>query len=196
MHDLDTNMKETFEYDFEQEGVFGEAEVTQMASELMEVQSEAELEQFLGDLIKKAGSAVGSFIKSPTGQALGGLLKSAAKQVLPMAGSALGGLVGGDTGAQLGSQSSPASSATNSRWKPRGRDGNRQGLCSHGGRRGKGGGRRSSRRESSQCCPVTAVAGMLCPHSSLPALLSAATAMGAHRGTWKRHGRKIILMGV
>ena len=66
MHDLDTNMKESFEYDFEQEGVFGEAEVTQLASELMEVQNEAELEQFLGDLIKKAGSAVGSFIKSPT----------------------------------------------------------------------------------------------------------------------------------
>lgn len=104
MHDLDTNMRESFEYEFEQEGIFGEAEVTQLASELMEIQSEAELEQFLGDLIKKAGSAVGSFIKSPTGQALGGLLKSAAKQVLPMAGGALGGLIGGDTGAQLGSK--------------------------------------------------------------------------------------------
>ena len=104
MHDLDTNMRESFEYEFEQEGIFGEAEVTQLASELMEVQNEAELEQFLGDLIKKAGSAVGSFIKSPAGQALGGLLKSAAKQALPMAGRALGGIVGGDTGAQLGSK--------------------------------------------------------------------------------------------
>src|SRR6266540_3069322 len=39
---------------------------------LLSVSDEAELEQFLGDLIKKAGRAVGGVIKSPVGQALGG----------------------------------------------------------------------------------------------------------------------------
>lgn len=105
MHDLGQAQMESFEYDFEAEsGIFSEAETTALASELMEIQSEAELEQFLGDLIKSAGSAVGSFIKSPAGKALGGILKGAAKEALPAVGSALGGMIGGDTGAQIGSK--------------------------------------------------------------------------------------------
>ena len=105
MHDLGRTQLESFEYDFEAENeVFSEAETEQLASELMEIQSEQELEQFLGDLIKKAGSALGGFINSPTGKALGGMLKGAAKQALPALGSALGGMIGGDTGAQIGSK--------------------------------------------------------------------------------------------
>ena len=68
----------------------------------MEVSSEQEFEQFLGDLISGAGKAIGSFISSPTGQAVGGLLKSAAGKLLPMAGSAIGGYFGGPAGAQIG----------------------------------------------------------------------------------------------
>jgi hypothetical protein len=111
MHDLDRTNMESFEYDFENEsegegegGIFNESEVAQMASELMEVGGEAELEQFLGDLMKKAASAAGSFIHSTTGKALGGILKGAAKQALPMLGGALGGLVAGDAGAKIGTQ--------------------------------------------------------------------------------------------
>ena len=70
----------------------------------MGVSSEAELDRFLGDLIKKAGRAAGQFIKSPVGQQLGGLLKGAAKKALPMVGSAVGGYFGGDSGAKIGSQ--------------------------------------------------------------------------------------------
>ena len=58
---------------------------------------------FLGDLIKKAGRAVGTFIRSPVGKAVGGWLKGAAKQALPLAGGALGGFVGGPLGAKIGS---------------------------------------------------------------------------------------------
>jgi hypothetical protein len=86
------------------ETVFNESEQMNLAAELMEVSSEQELENFLGDFIKKAANTVGGFISSPTGQALGGLLKGVAKQVLPMAGQALGGLVGGPAGAQIGGQ--------------------------------------------------------------------------------------------
>jgi len=98
---------ESFEYDFESEAgssgeVFNEAEQMELAAELLEVRDEAELEQFLGDLIKKAGSAIGKVIKSPVGQAIGGILKTAAKNALPIAGTALGGLVGGPLGAKLG----------------------------------------------------------------------------------------------
>src|SRR4029077_1840989 len=75
----------------------------ELAGELLEVTNEAELDRFLGDLISKAGKAVGSFIRSPIGKAVGGWLKGAAKQALPLAGGALGGLVGGPLGAKIGS---------------------------------------------------------------------------------------------
>ena len=83
--------------------VFGEAEVMELAGELLEISSEGELDRFLGDLIKKAGSALGRVVSSPIGQALGGWLKGAAKKALPMAGAALGGFVGGPLGAKIGS---------------------------------------------------------------------------------------------
>jgi hypothetical protein len=83
--------------------VFSEAETMELAGELLEVTNEAELDRFLGDLIKKAGKAVGSFVRSPVGNAIGGWLKGAAKQLLPVAGGALGGFVGGPLGAQIGS---------------------------------------------------------------------------------------------
>ncbi len=82
--------------------VFGETEQMELASELLEITSEAELDRFLGDLIERAGRAIGKFVKSPEGQAIGGILKGAAKQVLPGIGSAVGGYFGGATGAKLG----------------------------------------------------------------------------------------------
>jgi hypothetical protein len=107
MHDLDrTTLEssgfETGEFTFENqelpggtfgEGPFNENEMNELATELMMVQSEEELEQFLGSLIKKAGRAVGSFVKGPIGSALGGVLKTVAKKALPFAGGALGSLI-------------------------------------------------------------------------------------------------------
>jgi hypothetical protein len=90
--------------------VFNENEQMELAAELLEVSSDAEMDQFLGDLISKAGSAIGKFVSSPTGQALGGVLKGAAKQLLPAAGQALGGYLGGSTGAQIGGQLASAAS--------------------------------------------------------------------------------------
>ena len=101
---------EQFEYQPEVFGeagageVFGEAELMELAAELLEVQSEQELDRFLGDLVSRAGRAVGRFVSSPTGQALGGLLKGAAKRALPVAGAALGTYLGGPAGAQIGGQ--------------------------------------------------------------------------------------------
>lgn len=84
--------------------VFNETEEMELASELLEVTGEEELDRFLGKLIKRAGRVVGRLVPMPTGQALGGILKGAARQVLPMLGSTVGGFAGGAYGSQLGSQ--------------------------------------------------------------------------------------------
>jgi len=72
------------------EGTFNEVTEMELASELLSVQSEAELDQFLGKLFKKAAGAVGKFAKSGLGKSLGGMLKGIAKKALPIAGGALG----------------------------------------------------------------------------------------------------------
>jgi len=85
--------------------VFHEEEQTTLASGLMEVNDEEELDYFLGDVISGATQAIGDFINSPTGQALGSGLKDVAKQALPAIGTALGsrlGPVGGQVGGALG----------------------------------------------------------------------------------------------
>jgi hypothetical protein len=101
---------EAFEFSAESEsglgsgsGVFNETEEMELAAEFLEVSNEQELDQFLGDLIRKAGHAIGSVVRSPIGSAIGGVLKSVASKALPVAGGALGGLVGGPLGATLGS---------------------------------------------------------------------------------------------
>lgn len=117
MHDIDrtmgrTNM-EAFEFQAEGEGEYegeyegegeGEGELNELASELLSVTNEQELEQFLGDVFKKVTGAVGSFVKSPVGQQVGGLLKNVAKQALPIAGQALGNYIAPGVGGPIGGQ--------------------------------------------------------------------------------------------
>jgi uncharacterized protein (DUF697 family) len=92
------------------EGPLTELQEMEAATELLEVTNEAELEQFLGGLLKKAASGVGSFMKSGVGKALGGVLKNVAQKALPLAGGALGSMllpgVGGVLGSKLGSMAS------------------------------------------------------------------------------------------
>lgn len=84
-------------------GLLSEADEMELANELLGVSNEAELEQFLGDFIKKAAQAAGKVIRSPVGQAIGGVLKGVAKKALPLAGGAIGGYLGGPLGAKIGS---------------------------------------------------------------------------------------------
>jgi len=121
MHDIDRTLAEiepemdAFESDFEfieeqefadteAEGVFDEAGEIDMASQLLEVADEAELDQFLGSLFRRVGQVAGRAIRSPVGRYLGGQLRGLARRVLPMAGGALGTLVGGPAGGMAGSQ--------------------------------------------------------------------------------------------
>lgn len=120
MHDLDRTQleyspeKSDFEMEdmeFEEEwsgesygeAVLSEADETELAMELMEVSNEAELDQFLGNLLGKAARAIGKAVRSPIGQAVGGVLKGVAKKALPKAGAAVGGYFGGPLGARIGS---------------------------------------------------------------------------------------------
>ncbi len=81
-----------------------EAQEMELASELLGVGSEQELEQFLGDIFKGVANAVGGVINSPVGQALGGVLKNVAKAALPAVGGALGSFVAPGVGTAIGSQ--------------------------------------------------------------------------------------------
>jgi len=84
-------------------GVLSDGQEMEYAAEFLEVNDEAELEQFLGDFISGIGSTLGKIVKSPIGQAVGGVLKDVAKTALPIAGGALGTFVGGPVGGMIGS---------------------------------------------------------------------------------------------
>jgi hypothetical protein len=89
------------------EGPLSEEEEIELATELLEVTHEEELEQFLSNLIQTVGNAVGQFARSDTGQALSNVLKDAAHQALPIVGRAIGQWAapgGGDVGADLAAQ--------------------------------------------------------------------------------------------
>ena len=46
---------------------FSEAELDELAMELLQVRDEQELDQFLGSLLSKAAKGIGKFIRSPAG---------------------------------------------------------------------------------------------------------------------------------
>lgn len=102
-----TPQMEVFESDQSRQqfppAVFSESEEIELTSELLEINNEQELDYFLGDLIKKAGNAVGKFVKSPVGKAIGGVLKGVAKFGLPIAAGTVGTIFGGPLGGMVGS---------------------------------------------------------------------------------------------
>jgi hypothetical protein len=101
MHDNGTRQFESGEL----EVPLSETQELELASELLEVSSEQELEQFLGDVFHGVGNALGQFVRSDTAQALGGILKGAAAKALPVVGRAIGERLapgrGGEWGGQL-----------------------------------------------------------------------------------------------
>lgn len=107
---------EQFEYDpqeyggNEAGGLFSAEQEAELAQELLSVNSEDELNQWLSSLIRRAGGAVGSAVNSPTGQAIGNAIKGVAKDALKgglvgagkSAGTKVGGKVGSIAGGALG----------------------------------------------------------------------------------------------
>ena len=78
-----------FQGEYSNEGTFNEITEMELATELLSITNESELDRFLGKLFKKA---VGG-IKKLAGGPLGGILKGIAKKVLPIAGGALGSFI-------------------------------------------------------------------------------------------------------
>jgi uncharacterized protein (DUF697 family) len=121
MHDIDTTRLETESesqiHDFEPaefefpdaskiESPLSEVEEVELATDLLTVSSEAELDQFLGNLLKKAWKGIGKIARP-----LGGALKGIAQKALPFVGGALGSFipipgVGTAVGSALGSAAS------------------------------------------------------------------------------------------
>ncbi len=82
------------EFEFENSLDPGEAEILELAAELMQTQDEAELEAFLGDFLKKKLKKLRRHLPGLK-TSLGGILKSAFKQAVPALGASLGGPMGG-----------------------------------------------------------------------------------------------------
>lgn len=85
-----------------------EMEENELAYELLNVQSEAELDYFLGKLLKRAWGGAKKLYNSPMGQAIKGQvvsgLKSVGRQALPSIGAKIGGYIGGQTGSDWGNK--------------------------------------------------------------------------------------------
>jgi len=64
-----------------------------LAAELLTVSNEAELDQFLGKLIRGVGRGFRRFARSGFGRFLGGALRNVARAALPTLGGALGSLI-------------------------------------------------------------------------------------------------------
>ena len=86
----------------EGEGFLDETDEMELAAQFLEIQDEAELDQFIGGLIDRLRKGARKFFRSPVGQQLGKMLKGAAKKLLPVAGAAVGGVFGGPVGAAIG----------------------------------------------------------------------------------------------
>lgn len=91
---------------------YQEEEITNLATEMLMLQSEEELDHFFGDLIKKAAGGISRFASSSVGKALTSGLKTVAKAALPTVAGAVGNMIapgiGGAIGGKLGSMAAGA----------------------------------------------------------------------------------------
>lgn len=119
MHDIDRTQQEVFDeadalemngFEFTDtetdayaaESPFTEEQEIDLASELLTLGSDQELDQFFGKLIRRVGGLVRKVARSPVTRALGGALRGIAKKALPTLGGALGTAIGGPAGTALG----------------------------------------------------------------------------------------------
>ncbi|MEY9880950.1 hypothetical protein [Bradyrhizobium sp. USDA 329] len=183
------------------ETVFNEAEEMELAAQLMEVNSEEELDQFLGDLIRKAGRALGSFVSSPSGQAIGGILKGAVRQILPHAAGALGTFVGGPLGAQIGTglaaMAGNEMEAESFEQEDREFAGARQfvRVGADAVRNTVAAGPHVEAMEAAQA-GIAQAANALAPALLRPPAPDLGPCRCGQRGRWRRRGNKIVLYGV
>lgn len=177
---------------------FSEQQEMELAAELLEVGSDAELEQFLGGLIKKAARGVSNFARSSAGKAVGGFLKGVAKKALPIAGAALGNLVvpgvGGAIGGKLGSFASSLFEMEMEGMSPEDMEFEtaRRFVRLAGATAATAA--RNNNRGPSEAVVQQAIQSAARIHA--PGLMRRPRRRGASSGRWVRQGNRIILLGI
>lgn len=111
--EFEFELGDEMEFEEEIESPLDEVEEMELATELLAVSNEQELDQFLGKLFKRIGKGVRKIGKGlgKVVRPLGGMLKGIAKKALPFVGGALGSFipipgVGTAVGSALGSAAS------------------------------------------------------------------------------------------
>ena len=177
--------------------VFSEEEELQLAMELLEVASEEELDQFLGNVfksvwkgVKKVGSTIAKVAKP-----LGGALKAVAKTALPFVGGALGSMipipgVGTALGSALGRAASNALELEMESAAPADRE---LELARRFVRIAGQAARLAGDGDGSTRAVESALTRAL--HQQLPHFRSPAPQQEEESGRWRRRGNRIVVMG-
>ena len=177
--------------------VFSEEEEMQLAMELLEVASEEELDQFLGNVfksvwkgVKKVGATIAKVAKP-----LGGALKAVAKTALPFVGGALGSMipipgVGTALGSALGRAASNALELEMENAAPADRE---LELARRFVRIAGQAARLAGDSDGSTRAVESALTRAL--HQQLPHFRSPAPQQEDESGRWRRRGNRIVVMG-
>ena len=177
--------------------VFSEEEELQLAMELLEVASEEELDQFLGNVfksvwkgVKKVGATIAKVAKP-----LGGALKAVAKTALPFVGGALGSMipipgVGTALGSALGRAASNALELEMEGAAPADRE---LELARRFVRIAGQAARLAGDSDGSTRAVESALTRAL--HQQLPHFRSPAPQQEEESGRWRRRGNRIVVMG-
>lgn len=177
--------------------VFSEEEELQLAMELLEVASEEELDQFLGNVfksvwkgVKKVGATIAKVAKP-----LGGALKAVAKTALPFVGGALGSMipipgVGTALGSALGRAASNALELEMESAAPADRE---LELARRFVRIAGQAARLAGDGDGSTRAVESALTRAL--HQQLPHFRSPAPQQEEESGRWRRRGNRIVVMG-
>lgn len=177
--------------------VFSEEEELQLAMELLEVASEEELDQFLGNVfksvwkgVKKVGATIAKVAKP-----LGGALKAVAKTALPFVGGALGSMipipgVGTALGSALGRAASNALELEMENAAPADRE---LELARRFVRIAGQAARLAGDSDGSTRAVESALTRAL--HQQLPHFRSPAPQQEEESGRWRRRGNRIVVMG-
>ncbi|MEN7547284.1 hypothetical protein AAG747_05155 [Rapidithrix thailandica] len=196
------------EYEFEMrpdgDNPFTEEEEMELASELLAVSSEEELDQFIGGLVKRAWKGAKRFAKSKAGRSIGRFAKGLAKKALPVAGRAIGTYFGGPVGGAVGGKLG--------RWASRLFEMELEGLSPEDqefevakrivrltGTAARTASKLGSRMPANKAVKI-AIRRSASKHA--PGLISGGTRRskvvnsGRHSGRWIRKGRRIILLDV
>lgn len=185
--------------DLAAENPFNEVEEMELAAELMGVTNEAELDQFLGKLFKKAWRGIrkiGGAVLRP----LGGALKGLAKKALPFVGGALGSFipipgVGTAIGTALGGALSNALEMEFEGMN----DEDREFEMARRFVRIAGSAAQQAAQAPANADPQAIVRSILttAAQQHVPGMSMAGAAGGKRRsGRWVRRGRTIMLLGV